>query len=654
MSEVRHAVLIASSVFPEDQRLQSLRCPENDIDGICSILTSPVYGLFAENAVLMLKNRPHHEVLLALNRVLQSAKKDDFVLVYYSGHGKPDQAGRLHLATVDTNLDTLGATSVPVESIKSYIDICASNKIVLILDCCFSGAAGDAFLRSDVNQQLQNVSRARGIYIMTASTALQVAQEKEGDRFGVLTKHVIEGITERGADLDGDGLVTMDELYSYVHRRVMEETPQQPEKFAFNVRGDLVLAKTGLMARDERKDRIRKVILEYADKNLIPDSMLTRSIEVLRTSVRELSPEAKRYDDLLDRLYQKRLEIGEFIEDWYRVAAAPSVRQAETALPQPEAQRPGTAVSGGYSSNYISKRTLPKHPRGALCAAFSPGGTFLAVGAGDGRVRLWETNTGKLVAQFEAGEGPVWALRFGKSGVDLVSAGPGNVVRRWNLSTKAIDWEQDDFDRAVLSIDVDEADSLVAAGGYLPNVSVWDQEGKDLSRLPSEAKVVHAVRFSPKGKVLAWGDSERNVKLWNPGTGKMLKVLRGHSHAVLSLAFRQDGSQLASGSRDGQIRLWDTTAWVCQRVLKGHENSILSIAFHPEGDVIVSSSSDNTIRFWSTQNGELLRRAESGHISVSFVVFSQDGSWLASGGADETVRLWQASVSKGKSSSHGV
>jgi hypothetical protein len=61
---------------------------------------------------------------------------------------------------------------------------------------------------------------------------------------------------------------------------------------------------------------------------------------------------------------------------------------------------------------------------------------------------------------------------------------------------------------------------------------------EDVSRLPSEAKAVHAVLSSPQGKVLAWGDSERDVKLWNPSTGKMLKILRGHSHAVLSLAFR--------------------------------------------------------------------------------------------------------------------
>src|SRR5215472_9680437 len=209
MAEARHAVLIASSHFPSEPRLAGLRCPENDVDGMARVLSMPECGLFSPENIHVLKNRPQNEVLLTLNRVLQQALKEDFVLIYYSGHGKPDQIGRLHLATSDTNLDILAATSIPVETIRSFIDVSAARKIVMILDCCYSGAVGNAFLRGDVNQQLQAFSQSRGIYVLTASTGLQVAQEKEGDQFGLLTKHVIEGISGCGADLDGDGLITM-------------------------------------------------------------------------------------------------------------------------------------------------------------------------------------------------------------------------------------------------------------------------------------------------------------------------------------------------------------------------------------------------------------------------------------------------------------
>jgi WD40 repeat protein len=653
MPEARHAILIGCGSFPEDSRLQTLRCPENDVDGIAEVLTSAAHGLFQETAIHVLKNRPHGEILLALNKILQSARKDDFILIYYSGHGKPDQAGRLHLATADTTLDALGATSLPMENVKSFIDICASNKIVIILDCCFSGAAGELFLKGDVNQQLNTVSQARGIYILTASTALQVAQEKEGERYGVLTKHIIEGVKEHGADADGDGLVTMDELYSYVHRRVMEESPQQPEKFAFNVRGDLVFAKTGILGREERKDRIRKALLELADRNLIPDSMLTRSIEVLRTPVRELSLESRRYDELLDGLYCKRLEIGQFIEEWYRVAAVSSIKPADVAARPAVAAFAAAADSAApetaprqLPAEYALKRTLPKHPKGALAAAFSPGGGFLAVGAGDGLIRIWETATGKLATQLEAGSGPIWALRFDQRGAAVYAAGPGNRMRLWNVSTSEAEWTSPTQPKAILSFDVLDTRGSVAAAGYAGNVLVWEKSGKELLKIPCDARAVHSVRFSPDGKLLAFGDSEKRVTLCDAESGRVVKTLRGHAHSVICMAFRPDGSQLASAGRDGQIRLWDTSAWVCRRAMKGHENSILSLAYHPSGRIVASASADSTIRFWDSESGEPLRVAESGHLSVNFAIFHPDGTWLASGGADETVRLWQLTRSR--------
>ncbi|MEM7226548.1 MAG: caspase family protein, partial [Pseudomonadota bacterium] len=82
----RYAVLIGSSQFPEEERLQDLLCPEQDVDDLHGLLSDSEHGGFSETHLL--KNRPHHEVLRTLNRVLKKAAKDDLVLIYYSGHGK--------------------------------------------------------------------------------------------------------------------------------------------------------------------------------------------------------------------------------------------------------------------------------------------------------------------------------------------------------------------------------------------------------------------------------------------------------------------------------------------------------------------------------------------------------------------------------------
>lgn len=77
----RYAILIASSQF-KDGKLENLRFPENDVDGLNEILESENFGYFTKTFVL--KNEPHHEILLKINQVLNRAEKNDLVLIYSS------------------------------------------------------------------------------------------------------------------------------------------------------------------------------------------------------------------------------------------------------------------------------------------------------------------------------------------------------------------------------------------------------------------------------------------------------------------------------------------------------------------------------------------------------------------------------------------
>lgn len=314
MSENRYAVLIASSQFPNEPKLQALRCPENDVDGVSEILKTS--GGFTET--LVLKNQPNYEVLRKVNQVLKKAGKNDLILIYYSGHGKLDPAGRLHLATTDTVIEELEATSIPVERIRNFVDTSSPTKVILILDCCFSGAVEKAFLRSGVDDQLNLASQGRGTYIMTASTGIQVAQEREQDKYGVFTKHIIEGIRGGEADIDGDGRISMDELYSYVHRRVREDGFQEPMKFGLNVRGELVIAQSGRNPREERRKQIRDIMFDLSKQDILPHVILTKAIEVSSLTPTQLTGKLKRYDGLLDLLL-KGLKVADFIDAWYRV-----------------------------------------------------------------------------------------------------------------------------------------------------------------------------------------------------------------------------------------------------------------------------------------------------------------------------------------------
>jgi hypothetical protein len=243
MAENRYAVLIGCNNYPEDsQKLPALKSAEHDARGLREILVDKDIGGFDPDNIHLFTSQSNQEILMEIAKCLNEAQTDDLVFIYYSGHGKLDKSNKLHLATSNTNTDLLGVTSLPVATIKEIIDKCSSQKIVWILDCCYSGAVAAAFKGGDVDSELQIASGGKGKYIMTASTGIQVAKEEEDEEYSVFTKYLLEGLKSGDADLNGDGVVTVDELYSYVRDQVVKSGQQEPVKFALNVMGELTLA----------------------------------------------------------------------------------------------------------------------------------------------------------------------------------------------------------------------------------------------------------------------------------------------------------------------------------------------------------------------------------------------------------------------------
>jgi len=286
MSGRRFAILIASSRFPNEPDLPPLQFPENDVDGLNEVLRSEERGNFYK--VVVLKNVPHHEATLEIHKILSEARKDDLVLIYYSGHGKVNSQRRLHLTMSDTVINALGYTSIPIETIKSLTEEFPSiNRKVIILDCCYSGLAGDAFTRKgSLDDQFKAMFGGSGTFLMTASTAFQEANERPEDQYGVFTKHIIGGIRSGEADPDNHGVITMNDLYNYVDKRVRAEgCGQEPMKWDLEVKGGgLVIAKSGKkpIEPEEPLTKIQKILADLGYKDVSPDailSILDKSVE---------------------------------------------------------------------------------------------------------------------------------------------------------------------------------------------------------------------------------------------------------------------------------------------------------------------------------------------------------------------------------------
>jgi RNA polymerase sigma factor (sigma-70 family) len=186
----------------------------------------------------------------------------------------------------------------------------------------------------------------------------------------------------------------------------------------------------------------------------------------------------------------------------------------------------------------------------------------------------------------------------------------------------------------------------LASGGtgeQTTQVTLWDLAGKkEKVSFVSERQTVglYCLAVSPGGKLLAWGDAQGTVSLWDVAAGKELAALQRHQGAVRCVAFSADGKTMASGGEDRTVRLWDVAEKKERAALEGHEGSVNAAAFSPDGKTLATEGSDNMIKLWDVAEGKA-RATLKGHTArVTAAAYSRDGKTLATGGADGTVRLW--------------
>jgi hypothetical protein len=199
---------------------------------------------------------------------------------------------------------------------------------------------------------------------------------------------------------------------------------------------------------------------------------------------------------------------------------------------------------------------------------------------------------------------------------------------------------------------------LIASGASDRTILLWDVATTRVVRQFTPPDVdVFAVAFSPDGRLLASTSSgldrvnlksRDTISVWNVYTGR--EVLRFDVHeGISSLVFSPDGARLASSGDNGATRLWDAHAGKDLSPFSGakglfHTNSAL--VFSPDGKIMAANGADGFIQLWQTTTGKLLGRLRGAPPWPSSLHFLPGGKTLAMASKRGALRIWDLTTGK--------
>ncbi len=275
---------------------------------------------------------------------------------------------------------------------------------------------------------------------------------------------------------------------------------------------------------------------------------------------------------------------------------------------------------------------------------FSPDGRTLASSSWDNTARLWDTVAGRAIQSLAGSKSWVYGLAFAPDGRTLVTSGADAFGRIWNVAN-----EQElvieraygkNSDVRIHSLAFSRDGRYLASGGFDDTAHLWDATTHQSLRTFDHFGIIYDVSLSADGSRLLTASEDRSAIVWDTKSGDELVQFLAHNTAVNSGAISSDGSFAVTGGADGSTRVWDATDGSQRRHWIDCAGQVLGVALSPDNRQIAIGCGDSNVYVRSVDSDERIDLPNEHQAEVTGVAFSPDGRFLVSASKDRTAIVW--------------
>jgi eukaryotic-like serine/threonine-protein kinase len=246
-----------------------------------------------------------------------------------------------------------------------------------------------------------------------------------------------------------------------------------------------------------------------------------------------------------------------------------------------------------------------------LSADLSPDGRWYVALQWDKIALVIDTITGRVTHRLKVSESPErypgelgkW-VRFHPNGQTFATIGFAGNIKVWQTETGKLVCETAAKGRNAMisSFSLSPTENEVAISYYDLGVEIYNTANGELLRTlkPDAGKLGHRIAFSQDGQRLVFGKPDGTVCLVDSKSGVVQQTWKAHDNVIYAITTSPDGSMVATGGRDRLIKVWSLPSGQLLAQHKGHELTIRDLTYSSDSKLLLSSSTDGTLRIWDT------------------------------------------------------